>query len=86
MRFYTASKCEEWLTGRMRIKPDLAHAKPSLRLKYPSSPHRIYGWARSLAANYVNVFFSHEEFIDFYSDDESLIDQLRDALIDSKPA
>jgi hypothetical protein len=158
MRFYTPPECEEWTTGHKRSKPDIANAKPSLRLKYPSSPHRLYGWAQWIAscltyqnpcllwitewgiwsssenlhlyyrlrqsyddvrlmneapghlflghetadlasflqiamlngwggyilpeAAYVNAFFSHDEFIEFYSDNSSLIDEIRDALTD----
>jgi hypothetical protein len=161
MRFYAPFECDEWITERKRTKPDVATAKPSLRLKYPSSPHRLYGWTQWIAsfithqnpcllwvtewgiwsssenlhlyyrlrqsyddfrlideapghlflghetadlasflqiamlngwggyilpaANYVNAFFSHDEFIDFYSEDDSLIHQIRDALIDRKP-
>jgi hypothetical protein len=161
MRFCTHTECEEWLTGRERVRPDVASAKPSLRLKYPSSPHRIYYWAQWIAssimyqnpcllwitewgiwsssenlhlyyrlrqsyhdarlineapghlflaheavdlasflqiamlngwggyllpaANYVNAFFSHDEFIDFYSDDHRLIDEIRNALMDRPP-
>ncbi|HEY3391667.1 MAG TPA: hypothetical protein VGK58_03095 [Lacipirellulaceae bacterium] len=160
MRFHTPTECEEWLMGRERIRPDIANAKPALRLEYPSSSHRMYSWAHWIAssitcedrcllwitewgiwsssenwhlyyrlrqsyhdmrlidetpghlflahetadlasflqiamlngwggyvlpaANYVNAFFSHDEYFDFYSDDPSLIDQVRNALIDSK--
>jgi hypothetical protein len=162
MRFYTSTECEEWLKGRKRVKPDVANAKPTLRLKYPSSPHRMYSWAHWMAssityndlcllwitewgiwsssenlhlyyrlrqsyhdmrliheapghlflghefadlasflqiamlngwggyvlpsADYINAFFSHDEYIDFYSDDSSLIDQVQNALMDDKPS
>jgi hypothetical protein len=161
MRFYTPSECEEWITARERPKPDVANAKPSLRLNYPSSPHRVYAWAHSIAssitfqqpcllwitewstwpssenlhlyyrvrqsyqdsrlideapghhflgheitdmasflqmamlngwggyilsaANRVNAFFSHDEFIDFYSDDKPLVEEIHNALINRKP-
>jgi hypothetical protein len=157
---YSPTECDEWLTERKRLIPDIANAKPTLRLKYPSSPHRMYSWAHWMAssityndrcllwitewgiwfenlhlyyrlrqsyhdmrlihdapahlflahetidlasflqiamlngwggyvlpaANYVNAFFSHDEYIDFYSDDNSLIDQVRNALMDSRSA
>ena len=31
-------------------------------------------------ADYANAFFSHDEFIDFFSDDQGIIDEVREAL------
>ena len=161
MRFYTQAECEQWIRDRKRVTPNVANAKPSLRLRYPSSSaYLVYSWARTIAssitfqgpcllwitewaiwsssenlhlyyrlrqsyhdtrliseapghlflghetidlasflqiamlngwgghvltaADYVNAFFSHDEFIDFYSDNASMIDQLRIALTGDK--
>jgi hypothetical protein len=51
MRFYTLPECEEWVTGRKRPKPGVSNDTPSLRLKYPSTPHRVYVWAKWIAAS-----------------------------------
>jgi hypothetical protein len=31
-------------------------------------------------ADYANAFFSHDEFIDFFSDDQGIIDEVRTGL------
>jgi hypothetical protein len=48
----------------------------------------LFGWGGYLLseANYVNAYFSHDEFIDFYSHDKALIDELRNGLESSVAA
>ncbi len=46
------------------------------------------GWGGYLltTADYVNLFFSHDEYIDFYSRDQSMIDRIQKELNGGKPA
>jgi hypothetical protein len=46
----------------------------------------LFGWGGYLLseANSVNCFFSHDEFIDFYSRDTSLLCQLRDTFAEGR--
>jgi hypothetical protein len=46
----------------------------------------LNGWGGYVLthADYVNAFFSHDEFVDFYSKDQSLLDDVRKALVDEK--
>lgn len=48
----------------------------------------LNGWGGYIltAYDYVNAFFSHDEFIDFYSDQTSLIDEIKNSLSDGLPA
>jgi hypothetical protein len=42
----------------------------------------LFGWGGYILseADYVNAYFSHDEYIDFYSQDKSLIEELRNEL------
>ena len=42
----------------------------------------LNGWGGYLLtqADYANAFFSHDEFIDFFSDDQGTIDEIGNAL------
>jgi hypothetical protein len=46
----------------------------------------LNGWGGYVLthANYVNAFFSHDEFMDFYAESESSLAEVRDALGPSK--
>jgi hypothetical protein len=162
LRFYTPDKCQAWLEGRKRTKPDSAEASVPYRMPYPSEPYRVFriahwiamrltyrmpallwltewgiwsstenwhlyyrlrqsygdqrllheapghlflkhevedlasflqlsmlnGWGGYLLteADYANLFFSNDEFINFYSDDAGLIDEIRKGLSSSRTA
>ncbi|HET9184026.1 MAG TPA: hypothetical protein VFP59_18005 [Candidatus Angelobacter sp.] len=47
----------------------------------------LNGWGGYLLTqmNYANLFFSHDEFIDFFSDNQGTLDDIKKAL-DSKSA
>ncbi len=47
----------------------------------------LNGWGGYVLAKagYINLFFSHDEFIRFYSDDQQLIDEARSAMEHSGP-
>jgi hypothetical protein len=42
----------------------------------------LNGWSGYILthANYANVFFSHDEYLDFYSDNQTMINDVRKAL------
>jgi hypothetical protein len=156
MRFYTAQECEEWLTGRERVKPDAFAGAFVEQIAYPPTPgqirlsahwmataltfqnptllwitewgiwpssenwhlyyklrqgygdHRLLheapghlfleyeaedlasflqlammnGWGGYVltGANYVNAFFSHDEYIQFYATKDSHLAEVRKAL------
>ena len=42
--------------------------------------HNGWGGYVLTHADYANLFFSHDEFIDFFSDDQGIIDEVRKAL------
>lgn len=162
MRFYTKEECDDWLSGRERIKPDLIPGVYRERIKYPPNPHRIFyiahwfattltyrqptlllvtewgvwgssenwhlyyklrqthgdqrllheapghlfleyeaedltsflqiamlnGWGGYILthANYVNAFFSHDEYIDFFAENSGSLGDLRKELGTKRPA
>jgi hypothetical protein len=155
MRFYSNTECEEWLSGRNRVKPNATHNSAALCLAYPKNQSLAY-WAHWIATSltyqqpcllwitdwgifsssenwhlyyrvrqsyhdlrtldeapghlflnyetedlatflqiamqncwdgyvltgldYVNVFFSHDGFVHFYSDDTSIVDDIKKSL------
>jgi hypothetical protein len=46
----------------------------------------LNGWGGYLLTQtgYANLFFSHDEYIDFYSNNQGIIDDIRKALSDNK--
>jgi hypothetical protein len=50
MRFYTAAECDEWLSGRERVKPDLAPNVSAARSSYPTQFYRIFFVAHWIAS------------------------------------
>lgn len=51
MRFYTGPECEEWLSGRQRMKPDAAQGIYTEQIPYPPTPHKINYFARWIASS-----------------------------------
>ncbi len=51
MRFYTAQECEEWLTGRERVRPEQTPGILVEKLWYPPTPGRILYYAQWIASN-----------------------------------
>jgi hypothetical protein len=51
MRLYTASECEEWLSGRHREKPTATPEIPSERFAYPNQPYAVYCRAHWIASS-----------------------------------
>jgi len=98
VRFYTENECEDWLHQRGRKKPgeSTPHVQ---RIGYPTEPYRVFGLAHWLAtshthrmpvllwiltqANYLNAFFSHDEYMDFFVSDDKALDDLRTSLTDA---
>lgn len=156
MLFYTNQECEEWLSGRERVKPDAVPGILIEQMSYPRTPGRTLYYARWIAssltyrmpvllwitewgispslenwhmyyklrqsygnqqllheapghlfleyeaedlasflqlamlngwggyvlmgANYVNVFFSHDEYLQFFSSEQSNLTEVREAL------
>jgi hypothetical protein len=48
----------------------------------------LNGWSGYVLthANYANVFFSHDEYLDFYSDNQDMLDEIRKGLGNDKVA
>jgi hypothetical protein len=48
----------------------------------------LNGWGGYVLThiNYANVFFCHDEYLDFYSDRQDMIDEVREALGGDKTA
>ena len=48
----------------------------------------LNGWGGYVLtqAGYANLFFSHDEYVDFYSDNQSIIDEIQKELSDNKAA
>ena len=66
--------------GRKRTKPDAQGTPADLRLNKPGKPDGAWNGYILTHYDYANAFFSHHEYIDFYSDDSSRIDTIKDAL------
>ena len=56
MRFYTEQECEEWLSGRKRLKPDLIPDLPVERFGYPPQPNRSF-----FVAHWIATALTHRE-------------------------
>jgi hypothetical protein len=87
MRFYTPQQCQEWLAQRARVRPDQNKSLPAERFEYPNEAHRFFPIASSMLcgwggyvlteANYVNAFFSHDEYMDFFTSTPENLSELR---------
>jgi hypothetical protein len=49
------------------------------------SMHNGWGGYLLTRADYANLFFSHDEFIDFYSEDQGIIDEIHKSLHGRQP-
>jgi hypothetical protein len=76
MKFLTPTECDSWLADRRREKPNSANANFAERLRFPNG-----GWGGFLLSHmdYLNAFFSHDEYLDLFSSEESVIMDWRQA-------
>jgi len=51
MHFYTEQECEEWLSGKDRVKPDALPEMGVERIGYPPEPHRFFYFAHWIATS-----------------------------------
>lgn len=51
MRVYSEMECEEWLSGRQRLKPNTIPGIHTERFGYPPEPHRLFFLAHWIATS-----------------------------------
>jgi hypothetical protein len=51
LRFYSKQECEEWLSGKERVKPDTIPDIHTEQLHYPQEPYRIFSVAAWIASS-----------------------------------
>jgi len=49
LRCYTEKECDEWLSGRLRVKPDLAEQACVEQVNYPKTAYQFYFFATWIA-------------------------------------